>query len=233
MQAAWRPAYANERYVGAQGGDPNDHGVLLSAVGRSFQPQWVWEVPLSPSPSPPLCVRGGRHAGDVLISSLPERRVVRMGYCADAVLDPKFNIWCAGGHAATVPPPEPPGRLNVTVFPQNAIMATMFAHHMLDAVALLGLAAPLVRAGYRITWVHSGLLDEAEAHILLRPPSWFSLRDQLPVFGVSRLRNLVVPLALPPSPRGDLPGTRLAGFLAPPNTRQPEAQREWYERQWP
>ena len=233
VSAIWRRAYPGEHHFGASITSSRASlrrrkviGNLLSGEGRFFFPEWVWEVPV-PRPAPhPIVLRGGQeHACDALVSEVPVRYSVHIGYCAEALIDPKtFNITCRPMRFGQRPP-RPPSQLRVAIFPQTPAFSHLYAHYMLDAAAMLGLAAPLALAGYSLRWVHTGLLNHTRTG--LKPPSWLPL-DNHEFLDASRpLRNFALAVALAvPTPTDDAKFV-LKGFEAPPGTRQPELQREW------
>ena len=159
----WRRARPGELYT-----EPP----LLSGRGRLFAPQWVWELPPTTTRH---SIRGGHHAADVLISEVPVRNAVRILYCATAVITNTFNIECpvvSDSHK----PPEPPEALHVVAFPLTPALADLYPHYLLDAAANVGLAAPLARAGFAITWLHTGLFDRTQLRV--RTPRWLSLANR-------------------------------------------------------
>lgn len=221
MQTTWLPASNADHYEGAT--SMSTAGVLLSSIGRSFTPQWVWDMSdIYPKPHTAVQVNGGQMTPwHVLIREVPVRSIIRIGYCAEANVDNNYNIICTS-HARRAPP-MPPARLHVAIFPQTPSLAHLFAHHLLDSTAMLGLAAPLARAGYNLSWLHTGLLQHPR--IKLRTPNWLDLRHRVELRTNRRIKDFVMAIAVPSSS----PTARfeLNGFKAPAGTRQPEPQRDW------
>jgi hypothetical protein len=219
MVPSWRPALEGEFYFGGGFGSQSNPGQLLSSESRFFTPQWVWDVELGRDG--PLYLRGGREPCNLLVSKLPVRNAVRLGFCAEAVVDEHFNITCSK-QRSDEKPGRPPARLRVAIFPQTPSLSTLFAHHLLDAAAMLGLATPLAQAGYSIEYVHTGLLQQA--HVRLNPPPWLSLHANKLLRVNEPIRNFALAVAMPASSSDSFV---LEGFQAEPGTRQPERQRDW------
>ena len=201
----------------------------MSGPNRIFAPSWVWDVPESAEDRMQLSVRGGRRADDILIADVPVRRTLRFGYCARASLDAHWNITCLDDR----PPPLPPATLRVPLIPMTPALAHLFAHHLLDAAANIGLSEPLARSAHRIEWLHTGLLDNAHVHVRrlpwLRPPRGHLVKIERVSPREDRtllLHDFVLPLAVPPAPT-EATSAAFRGFVAPPGTRQPEEQRVW------
>jgi len=157
----------------------------------------------------------------LLVSAVAIRKIVRIGYCAEAVVDRLFNITCSSH--TDKPPPKQPGPLRVAVFPQTPSLSRSFAHHVLDAAAMIGLAAPLAQAGYSITWVQTGILDQP--NVWLRPPNWLTLTDHVTLHPGRPIHDFALAMAVPSPPACSQPA--FSGFSSKPGTRQPEPQRMW------
>jgi hypothetical protein len=157
-----------------------------------------------------------------------------MAYCRSAIIDRKFNVTCDGSG----PPPDLATPLHVVAFPLTPDLSALFPHVLLDALPHVGLAAPLAAAGYRLSWLHTGLLSHP--HIRLTPPAWLDVTRALCLEarcgsswlgGTWRIGtpipHVVLPLAVPSSTRSSSAFV-LNGFApTSPAERQPEVQRDW------
>lgn len=219
MTPLWRSAGQHEYYQGDS--LSGNSGVLLSSVGRYFAPQWIWDLPRIESSSPIHIHGGQQNPCGILVNDVPIRNIVRIGFCAEATIDDKFNITC-NVTLKDRQPPLPPAQVNVAIFPQTPSLSHLFAHHLLDATAMLGLAAPLAQAGYNISWMHTGLLGHQR--IVMRPPKWLNLKHQVRLRCNQPIQNFMLAVSIPSSTNVDF---SLNGFAALPHTRQPERPRDW------
>ena len=149
--------------------------------GRNFTPQWVW--PLStiaaPSASAKVLFAGGPAAqlrNETGRATAPWRTDVLIGFCERAVilLGQLQGVRCIGSGIAEPPPPSH-GRLVVGAFVMHKWYQG-WQHHVIDASVRFDLALPLLQAGYRVWWLHGGMLDNDMVSLRCLVPKQCALR---------------------------------------------------------